>query len=108
MPSVTIVATALSLVVAVAAAPARLAPACPGSLTACPASNGFSIECIDHQTNLSQCGACRSDGGIDCSALRGVASTGCVDGRCEIWACSPGFDWLEETGSCVPAYDNSS
>ncbi|GAA5949725.1 hypothetical protein JCM21900_003273 [Sporobolomyces salmonicolor] len=109
MPRLAIVATAASLVLSVAAAPAqRLATACPGSLAACPALGGSGIECIDHQTNLSQCGACRLAGGIDCSALPGVASAGCVDGRCETWACSPGFDWLEETKSCVPGYGTSS
>jgi len=77
---------------------------CPASHTACAVSGlakGF--ECIDTTSNLEQCGACASQGGVDCTALPGVDAVGCVAGQCEIWACAEGFIWDAESSSCSPA-----
>lgn len=75
---------------------------CPESHTACPVGNGF--ECIDTTSNIEQCGGCSGDSSsVDCSALEGVAAVGCVDGRCEIWACENGFAFSPEEGKCARA-----
>lgn len=58
---------------------------CPAPFVSCTileSSTGF--ECIDTQSNIEQCGACAKDGGVDCSALPGVESVGCVAGQCEV------------------------
>ncbi|KWU41562.1 hypothetical protein RHOSPDRAFT_36873 [Rhodotorula sp. JG-1b] len=74
---------------------------CPPSYTACPL--GDSYECIDILNNLEQCGGCNADdGGVDCTTLRGVAGVGCVAGRCEIWTCEDGYDFVSPSGICVP------
>ncbi|GAA5979898.1 hypothetical protein JCM10908_001457 [Rhodotorula pacifica] len=76
-----------------------LATLCPQGHTACAVSTGY--ECIDLTTNLEQCGACAADGGVDCTVIEGVASVGCVDGQCEIWACDDGYLFNSATGECV-------
>ncbi|GAA5950229.1 hypothetical protein JCM3765_004247 [Sporobolomyces pararoseus] len=75
---------------------------CPMTLATCLTSTSY--ECIDIETDPQQCGACTEDGGVDCSTLEGVETAGCVEGKCEVWACAPGYDYLLETRSCVPAY----
>lgn len=58
---------------------------CPASHTACSVAGTKSgFECIDTQSNLEQCGACASSGGMDCTALPGVEAVGCVAGVCEV------------------------
>ncbi|GAA6000449.1 hypothetical protein JCM10207_008016 [Rhodosporidiobolus poonsookiae] len=74
---------------------------CPASHTACAIEGARGFECIDTQSNLEQCGACASAGGVDCTALPGVEAVGCVQGTCEIWSCADGFSWHSETSSCV-------
>ncbi|KAM0753474.1 hypothetical protein T439DRAFT_322378 [Meredithblackwellia eburnea MCA 4105] len=76
---------------------------CPSHHTACPipGSSGQS-ECVDTQSNLEQCGACTTDGGVDCTALPGVDAVGCVQGKCEIWACESGYAWDAKSASCTP------
>mgnify|MGYP006876479786 FL=1 len=57
------------------------------------------------QNNLEQCGGCSADdGGVDCTTLRGVAGVGCVAGRCEIWTCEDGYDFVSPSGICVPVH----
>ncbi|GAA5864078.1 hypothetical protein JCM8547_005128 [Rhodosporidiobolus lusitaniae] len=73
---------------------------CPASHSACKVQGGNGFECIDTTSNLEQCGACASSGGVDCTALAGVSSVGCVAGVCEIWACAEGFSWDAATQSC--------
>ncbi|GAA5879458.1 hypothetical protein JCM3774_005217 [Rhodotorula dairenensis] len=79
----------------------KLDTRCPTSYTACSLADGY--ECIDILTNLEQCGGCNADvGGMDCTTLRGVAGVGCVNGRCEIWACDDEYLFVPESGTCVP------
>lgn len=62
---------------------------CPASHTACDLKGSvLGFECIDTQSNLEQCGACSTSGGVDCTSLPGVDAVGCVAGVCEIWACA--------------------
>ncbi|GAA6008250.1 hypothetical protein JCM10207_000053 [Rhodosporidiobolus poonsookiae] len=75
---------------------------CPASHTACSVDDGKKgFECIDVTSNLEQCGACASQGGVDCTALPGVESVGCVAGQCEIWSCAEGYAWDSASQSCV-------
>ncbi|KAK4705205.1 hypothetical protein P7C70_g1001, partial [Phenoliferia sp. Uapishka_3] len=39
--------------------------------------------------------------GVDCTALAGVDAVGCVEGVCEIWACSQGFYWDALEAECA-------
>jgi hypothetical protein len=74
---------------------------CPASHTACAVSGAKAgFECIDVASNLEQCGACASAGGVDCTSLPGVEAVGCVAGQCEIWSCAEGFAWDAATSSC--------
>ncbi|GAA5901808.1 hypothetical protein JCM6882_008679 [Rhodosporidiobolus microsporus] len=73
---------------------------CPASHEACSVPGVKGFECIDVTSNLEQCGACASAGGVDCTALPGVESVGCVAGTCEIWACAEGFSWDQASQSC--------
>ncbi|BGO90382.1 hypothetical protein NBRC10512v2_002361 [Rhodotorula toruloides] len=74
---------------------------CPASHSACaiPGAKGF--ECIDTSSNIEQCGACASEGGVDCTQIEGVAAVGCVAGVCEIWSCEDGFTYDAAKGACV-------
>ncbi|BGP38399.1 hypothetical protein JCM10450v2_002344 [Rhodotorula kratochvilovae] len=77
--------------------------ACPLSHTACSIEGAKGFECIDTQSNLEQCGACATEGGVDCTTLPGVESVGCVAGTCEIWSCADGYNWDAATSTCVAA-----
>ncbi|GAA5979582.1 hypothetical protein JCM5350_004945 [Sporobolomyces pararoseus] len=98
------VLSVVSLSTSVLARPLRLEsePLCPRTLATCLTTTSF--ECVDVNTDPQQCGACIEDGGVDCSRLEGVDLAGCVEGKCEVWACAAGYDYLLETRSCVPAY----
>ncbi|GAA5890597.1 hypothetical protein JCM5296_004309 [Sporobolomyces johnsonii] len=80
---------------------------CPASHTACPIEGKNGFECIDTLSNIEQCGACQSQGGIDCTALPGVESVGCVSGVCEIWSCQEGRSWSQEAAACLPVVEDS-
>ncbi|CEQ42190.1 SPOSA6832_03966, partial [Sporobolomyces salmonicolor] len=80
---------------------------CPASHTACPIEGKNGFECIDTQSNIEQCGACQSQGGVDCTALPGVESVGCVSGVCEIWSCQEGHSWSQEAAACQPVVEDS-
>ncbi|GAA5990024.1 hypothetical protein JCM10908_002425, partial [Rhodotorula pacifica] len=67
---------------------------CPSGLTLCQLGGGAGYECIDTDLNLEQCGACASDGGVDCTTLPGVAAVGCIKGYCRVWACEPGWGYV--------------
>ncbi|GAA5821036.1 hypothetical protein JCM11251_001932 [Rhodosporidiobolus azoricus] len=73
---------------------------CPSSHEACSVEGVKGFECIDTSSNLEQCGACASAGGVDCTSLPGVESVGCVAGTCEIWACAEGYEWSASSASC--------
>lgn len=53
------------------------------------------------QSNIEQCGACASEGGVDCTTLEGVSAVGCVAGSCEIWSCEDGFTYDPTSSVCV-------
>ncbi|GAA6011320.1 hypothetical protein JCM10207_008298 [Rhodosporidiobolus poonsookiae] len=76
---------------------------CPADHSACSVPNGKGFECIDTQSNLEQCGACASSGGVDCTAIEGADAVGCVAGVCEIWSCHDGFTYDAAAGACVAA-----
>ncbi|EGU12710.1 Glycoprotein gp2 [Rhodotorula toruloides ATCC 204091] len=74
--------------------------ACPASHTACRIEGQRGFECIDTSSNIEQCGACATEGGVDCTGLPGVEAVGCVAGVCEIWSCQDGYTWDSATASC--------
>ncbi|GAA5975672.1 hypothetical protein JCM10908_005237 [Rhodotorula pacifica] len=74
---------------------------CPTSHTACSIEGVKGFECIDVNTNIEQCGGCASAGGVDCTAIEGVAAVGCVAGTCEIWSCEDGYTFDAESAICV-------
>ncbi|GAA5868388.1 hypothetical protein JCM3774_003277 [Rhodotorula dairenensis] len=76
---------------------------CPKGLTACTIGGSKGFECVDTLTNLEQCGACASSGGVDCTQLPGVASVACVEGSCEVWACEDGLEYDPEQRACLKA-----
>ncbi|GAA5949913.1 hypothetical protein JCM21900_005519 [Sporobolomyces salmonicolor] len=73
---------------------------CPASHSACAIDGKKGFECIDTLSNLEQCGACASNGGVDCTSLAGVEAVGCVAGVCEIWSCQDGYAYNAETSAC--------
>ncbi|GAA5892851.1 hypothetical protein JCM8208_004104 [Rhodotorula glutinis] len=75
--------------------------ACPLSHTACAISGAKGFECVDTQSNLEQCGACSTEGGVDCTSLPGVESVGCMAGVCEIWSCADGYSFDSASSACV-------
>ncbi|GAA5824629.1 hypothetical protein JCM3770_000321 [Rhodotorula araucariae] len=86
----------------------RSACAVDGTGTSASASAGLRVgrakrayECIDTMSSLEQCGACAAQGGVDCTAIAGVAAVGCVQGVCEIWACDDGFAFDPAAAACV-------
>ncbi|BGP23542.1 antifreeze glycopeptide AFGP polyprotein [Rhodotorula toruloides] len=74
---------------------------CPASHSACAIQGAKGFECIDTSSNIEQCGACASEGGVDCTQIEGVAAVGCVAGVCEIWSCEDGFTYDAAKGACV-------
>ncbi|KAK4331753.1 hypothetical protein RTBOTA2_001211 [Rhodotorula toruloides] len=74
---------------------------CPSSHSACSVPGAKGFECIDTSSNIEQCGACASEGGVDCTQIEGAAAVGCVAGVCEIWSCAEGFTYNEAKGACV-------
>ena len=58
---------------------------CPSPFSSCSLEGSVrGFECVDTTSNIEQCGACASEGGVDCTALPGVESVGCVAGSCEV------------------------
>merc|ERR1711939_476229 len=77
---------------------------CPSPFSSCSLEGSVrGFECVDTTSNIEQCGACASEGGVDCTALPGVESVGCVAGSCEIWACAEGFAYDAASASCTVA-----
>ena len=106
----------------------RRAGTCPASHTACSVDGVKGFECIDttvsirgarsllqaraETDHLPPPRACRptlssaaaaSAGGVDCTAIEGVAAVGCVAGVCEIWSCEDGYSFDADQGLCVSA-----
>lgn len=80
---------------------------CPLGQTRCSVGLREGHECIDTQTNLESCGACLSEGGVDCSRLMGAAlDVACVAGRCRSSACFKGYELMD--GACIPGQANQS
>lgn len=88
---------------------------CPSGLTACPLSRtsdfttSTPFECLDVTEELSSCGGCATLGqGVNCSTLRGVASSGCSQGKCKIFSCKSGYKYSETHNTCYkPQHKNS-
>ncbi|KWU42135.1 hypothetical protein RHOSPDRAFT_21780 [Rhodotorula sp. JG-1b] len=76
---------------------------CPAAFTACNIGGTKGYECVDTTSNIEQCGACASSGGVDCTQIPGVASVACVQGSCEVWSCEEGLEYDAEQGACLTA-----
>ncbi len=74
---------------------------CPPGKESCPLIGRRGSECIDTSSHLEACGGCPGAGGVDCSALTGVADVSCVAGRCHVDACMRGYS-RNGTSACVP------
>ncbi|GAA5878431.1 hypothetical protein JCM16303_002772 [Sporobolomyces ruberrimus] len=77
---------------------------CEEGSVACPVPgqlHGF--ECVNIKNNLEQCGDCAVLGGVDCSALPGVANVACVNGFCRVDGCTAGFVFDFRKRTCVAA-----
>ncbi|BGP54521.1 hypothetical protein JCM8202_001604 [Rhodotorula sphaerocarpa] len=74
---------------------------CPASHTACTVAGTQGFECIDTSSNIEQCGACASEGGVDCTQIEGAEAVGCVAGTCEIWSCADGYSFDADKAACV-------
>ncbi|KAM0753148.1 hypothetical protein T439DRAFT_378864 [Meredithblackwellia eburnea MCA 4105] len=74
---------------------------CPDNETACPLGRGW--ECLDTTSALDSCGGCTSarGGGVNCLTLPGAMGVACVESKCEISSCLPG--WRFVMGRCVEA-----
>ncbi|KDQ51341.1 hypothetical protein JAAARDRAFT_62557 [Jaapia argillacea MUCL 33604] len=74
-------------------------------------------ECVDILNDLESCGGCvddprngatSEDGGRDCTAIRNVDDVACVEGKCEILQCRPGFVKSKKGDKCVKAKKTSN
>ncbi|PLW17678.1 hypothetical protein PCANC_10900 [Puccinia coronata f. sp. avenae] len=80
---------------------------CPTGLSACPILSGSSLtssggfECLNVQQEATSCGGCSSTGeGVDCTTLPGTSSTGCSEGKCQIFSCKSGYLYSSVDNSC--------
>ncbi|KAG8710762.1 Dihydroxyacetone synthase [Ceratobasidium sp. 394] len=80
---------------------------CPAGTEMCGAlGNANGWECVRVEENLESCGGCvvpffpRQVPGVDCSALLGVDSVGCVKGVCQVSKCLPGWTPSADGHSC--------
>ncbi|POW15267.1 hypothetical protein PSTT_02234, partial [Puccinia striiformis] len=80
---------------------------CPAGLSACPISSGMTLkpsggfECLDLQQEVTSCGGCTSTGqGVDCTAIKGVLSAGCSEGKCKIFSCETGYQYSSVQNVC--------
>ncbi|KAH8928359.1 hypothetical protein BT69DRAFT_1346670 [Atractiella rhizophila] len=64
------------------------------------------FRCIDAHTSLESCGACAKEeergGGQDCASIDGADSVACVQGKCVVSTCLPGYA-LVDGKSCILA-----
>ncbi|GAA5999981.1 hypothetical protein JCM10207_006001 [Rhodosporidiobolus poonsookiae] len=73
---------------------------CPDGERACPIGQNGSWECLDVTNSLEACGGCPGERvSNDCTKLPGAEHVACVDSRCVISSCFPGFRYLN--GRCV-------
>ncbi|KAI5480749.1 acyl-CoA N-acyltransferase domain protein [Pseudohyphozyma bogoriensis] len=75
---------------------------CPDGERACPVGSGDGWECVDTTTSLDSCGGCLTDTGVNCLAIRGALGVSCVDSKCEVSSCFPGWRQALD-GRCVRA-----
>ncbi|WAR61358.1 hypothetical protein PtB15_12B43 [Puccinia triticina] len=87
---------------------------CPAGLSACPILSGVPLnpssgfECLDVQQEASSCGGCASTGqGVDCTAIKGVSSSGCSDGTCKIYSCKAGYHYSPIHSICYKSHRSS-
>jgi len=76
-------------------------------MTACRVdgeSTGFQgrFECLDTSSNIDSCGGCAAQGeGQVCSAIANVDNVACVNSKCVVSACAPGFTVNSNSTACV-------
>ncbi|GAA5965244.1 hypothetical protein JCM3765_006368 [Sporobolomyces pararoseus] len=76
---------------------------CEDDAVACPVKSQLhGFECVQIKTNIEQCGDCAVLGGVDCSALPGVAEVACVNGYCRVDSCTSGYVYDFRKRSCIP------
>lgn len=64
------------------------------------------FQCVDFQTDLKNCGGCSSFyKGSDCTAIPHTARGTCVQGTCQVLACSPGHVMSPDKDACIPRGD---
>ncbi|GAA5975818.1 hypothetical protein JCM5350_000741 [Sporobolomyces pararoseus] len=70
---------------------------CPLGETACPIFPRMgTYECVDTSSELENCGGCASRSqGEDCTQLKGVLGLACQSGKCNVFTCQPGYNYLE-------------
>ncbi|KAG8917871.1 hypothetical protein FRC01_002157 [Tulasnella sp. 417] len=81
---------------------------CANGLTACARFAGRGgFDCVDTENDPESCGGCvGADGegaGTDCTAIKGVNVTRCVNKSCVIDSCRKGFVKSLDGSSCVLA-----
>ncbi|KAL1409980.1 hypothetical protein Q8F55_003980 [Vanrija albida] len=81
---------------------------CPAGKKACRIDgDGFDgqFECVDTSSDIESCGGCVAEGkGQDCSAIEGAGSVACVNAKCVVSSCAPGFA-LSGNATCTPSAD---
>ncbi|KAL0949303.1 hypothetical protein HGRIS_009380 [Hohenbuehelia grisea] len=65
-------------------------------------------ECLDTKRSLESCGGCvyswgnQVATGRDCSAIKGVNTVSCVEGKCIVQSCRAGYTTSLDGSDCVP------
>ncbi|GAA6022597.1 hypothetical protein JCM11491_000696 [Sporobolomyces phaffii] len=79
---------------------------CPAGETACPIFPRMgTYECVDTSSELENCGGCASRSlGEDCTVIKGALGVSCQAGRCNVFTCQPGFEYVADArdgrGAC--------
>ncbi|KAH9475155.1 Protein priA [Psilocybe cubensis] len=85
---------------------------CPVGLAACQiiGRGTESWECVDTKQDLESCGGCMiqssrpgfyKEEGVDCTAINGVSDVSCIEGKCRVRRCMPGYLVNEAGDNCV-------
>jgi hypothetical protein len=74
-------------------------------------------ECVNTMGDLESCGGCatefadpffKGETGKDCTAIPNVDTVSCLQGRCYIKKCNPGFEPTADRSECRPISSTSS
>ncbi|PPQ88367.1 LOW QUALITY PROTEIN: hypothetical protein CVT25_002113 [Psilocybe cyanescens] len=85
---------------------------CPIGLSACQiiGRGTESWECVDTKQDLESCGGCMiqssypgfsKEEGVDCTAINGISDVSCVDSRCLVRRCMPGYSVNKAGDYCI-------